>query len=212
MDRVHRGLCPRVSAFAGFRANPDTPGVTYKMVKDYKVIMKIKKFRKKMGPFLGAQAKRAGGRGPPARVVHFLQIVRHTRAHTARARSARFRRRGQAFYGNFIRGLFCLFAAGAKANVGALLSEQVKALGRITPTVRACLFGYIEASIFANPLRLRGAEHALGRALRLDVPRGANRAPDVHRRRFFRGIETMREWAPFPLNGSSTVNGLYLLR
>ena len=26
------------------------------------------------------------------------------------------------------------------------------------------------------------------------------------------GIETMREWAPFPLNGSSTVSGLYLLR
>jgi hypothetical protein len=165
-----------------------------------------------MGPFWGAQAKRAGGRGPRPGLYTFSRLS-GIREHTRLAREARvFADADKLFMVTLSGGLLLFFAAGAKANVGALLSEQAKALGRITPTVRACLFGYIEASIFANPLRLRGAEHALGRALRLDVPRGANRAPDVHRRRFFPGIETMREWAPFPLNGSSTVNGLYLLR
>ena len=73
----------------------------------------------------GPKPKGPGGRGPPARVVHFLQIVRHTRAHTARALRARFRRRGQAFYGNFIRGPFAFLRRGQKRK-WELLSEQGK--------------------------------------------------------------------------------------
>ncbi len=163
MDRVHRGLCPRVSAFAGSRANPDTPGVTYKMVKDYKVIMKIKKFRKKLRPFRGPSQKKGGGR--PG--LYTFSRLSGIREHTRLARGARvFADADKLFMVTLSGGLLpFFFAAGAKAKVGALLSEQVKVLGRITPTVRACLFGYIEASIFAKLLGLRGAEHALGRAL-----------------------------------------------
>ncbi len=70
----------------GFRANPDTPGVTYKMVKDYKVILKIKKFRKIEGPLLGPKPKR-GPRGRPG--LYTFSRLSGIREHTRLAREAR---------------------------------------------------------------------------------------------------------------------------
>ena len=108
---MHRGLCPRVSAFAGFRANPETPGVTYKMVKDYKVIMKIKKSRKIEGPFW-AQAQKKGGGRPGLYTFSRLSGIRE---HTRLAREARvFADADKLFMVTFIRAFFAPFAAGPK--------------------------------------------------------------------------------------------------
>ncbi len=102
------------------RADPDAPGVTYKMVKDYKVIMKIKKVQKKMRA-LRAPSQKGRGAGDPRPGLYTFSRLSGIREHTRLAREARVFADADKLFMVTLSGGLLLFCGGGQSERGSAI-------------------------------------------------------------------------------------------
>ena len=121
MDRVHCGLCPRVSAFARFPRGSRRPWCHVQNGKRLQSYYENKKVQKKNEGAFGPQAKRAGGRGPRPGLYTFSRLS-GIREHTRLAREARvFADADKLFMVTLSGGLLLFFCGGGQSERGSAI-------------------------------------------------------------------------------------------